>query len=119
MKLKTLRPRLAAVNTNRIKLMNGERRRVSGSARVSAKQRIFRRDGGLCCMCGAVVGLHDSQLDHRQALQFGGSNDDANLWTLCVPCHGSKSKREAITGQPDEVAMSRPAPQSSDDLIII
>ncbi|WP_133308720.1 HNH endonuclease [Salmonella enterica] len=119
MKLKTLRPRLATVNTNRIKPMNGERRRVSGSARVSAKRRIFRRDGGLCCMCGAVVGLHDSQLDHRQALQFGGSNDDANLWTLCTPCHDGKSKREAATGQPDELAMSLPAPQSSDDVIII
>ncbi|HED5889191.1 TPA: HNH endonuclease [Salmonella enterica] len=119
MKLKTLRPRLATVNTNRIKPMNSERRRVSGSARVSAKRRVFRRDGGLCCMCGAVVDLHDSQLDHRQAVQFGGSNDDANLWTLCRPCHEAKSKREAATGLPDELSMSRPAPSVVDDVFVV
>ena len=40
-KLKTLHPRLKAIDTRRIKPVYGENRRVSGSARVSLKRRIY------------------------------------------------------------------------------
>ena len=100
-KLTTLKPRLKAIDTRRIKTVYGENRRISGSARVGLKRRIYVRDGGHCCMCNRVVDLHDSELDHRLALQFGGDNDESNLWTLCIDCHSGKSAREASTGQPD------------------
>ncbi|MGX8939420.1 HNH endonuclease [Symbiopectobacterium sp. Eva_TO] len=109
-KLKTLQPRLKAIDTRRIKPVFGEHRRVSGSARVSLKRRIYARDGGHCCMCDRVVDLHDSELDHRVALQFGGNNGEANLWTLCIECHSGKSAREASTGQPDEEALKHYIP---------
>lgn len=104
-KLTTLKPRLKAIDTRRIKPMYGENRRISGSARVGLKRRIYVRDGGHCCMCNRVVDLHDSELDHRVALQFGGDNDESNLWTLCIDCHSGKSAREASTGQPDGEAL--------------
>lgn len=109
-RLKTLPPRLKAIDTRRIKPVFGEQRRVSGSARVSLKRRIYARDGGHCCMCGRVVDLHDSELDHRVALQFGGDNSEYNLWTLCIECHSGKSAREASTGQTDEEALKHSVP---------
>lgn len=104
-KLTTLKPRLKAIDTRRIKPIYGEQRRISGSARVGLKRRIYARDSGHCCMCNRVVDLTDSELDHRIALQFGGDNSESNLWTLCTECHAGKSAREAATGQPDEQAL--------------
>ncbi|MDM3268620.1 HNH endonuclease [Citrobacter sp. Ce129] len=110
-KLKTLQPRLKAIDTRRIKPVYGEHRRISGSARVSLKRRIYVRDGGHCCMCQRVVDLHDSELDHRIALQFGGDNDESNLWTLCIDCHSGKSSREASMKQPDSEALKHSVPK--------
>ncbi|HAU4359682.1 HNH endonuclease [Klebsiella oxytoca] len=120
-KLKTLQPRLKAIDTRRIKPIYGEHRRVSGSARISLKRRIYVRDGGHCCMCGHVVDLHDSELDHRIALQFGGDNDERNVWTLCIACHSGKSSREASTNQPDIEALKHSVPldKSQDGIVIL
>jgi 5-methylcytosine-specific restriction endonuclease McrA len=109
-RLSTLQSRLKVIDTRRIKPLYSENQRVGGSARVSLKRRIYVRDGGHCCICDRVVDLHDSELDHRIALQFGGNNAESNLWTLCTECHAGKSAREAATGQPDEVAMKCSAP---------
>ncbi|EFA8312710.1 HNH endonuclease, partial [Escherichia coli] len=35
------------------------------------------------------------------ALQFGGGNEETNLWTLCTECHRQKSASEAASGMPD------------------
>ncbi|MCM4655534.1 HNH endonuclease, partial [Escherichia coli] len=48
-----------------------------------------------------VVDLCDSELDHRIALQFGGGNEETNLWTLCTECHRQKSVSETASGMPD------------------
>lgn len=118
-KLTTLKPRLKVVDTRRIKPVHSETRRVSGSARVGLKRRIFVRDDGRCCMCGCIVDLHDSELDHRVALQFGGDNTEGNLWTLCVPCHAGKSARETQAGQPDIEALRHAVPRNDECLVII
>lgn len=109
-KLTTLKPRLKVIDTRRIKPVYGEQRRISGSARVGLKRRIWVRDGGHCCMCACAVDLHESELDHRIALQFGGDNAERNLWTLCTGCHAGKSAREAATGQPDSEALKHGVP---------
>lgn len=114
-KLKTLQPRLKAIDTRRLKPVYGEDRRVSGSARVGLKRRVYVRDRGHCCMCDRVVDLCDSELDHRIALQFGGNNAEANLWTLCIPCHAAKSAREASEGRPDDEALKYPVPGAYDN----
>lgn len=94
-KVTMIRPRVAQVDTRRTASMTSETRRISGATRVSAKRRIYARDGGRCQICHCVVDLSDSELDHRTPLQHGGDNHDDNLWTLCVPCHAEKTKREA------------------------
>ncbi|MBB7083951.1 HNH endonuclease [Escherichia coli] len=99
--LRALPGRIKTLNTRRINVLKGEQRRVSGSARVSLKRRIWRRDAGHCCLCGCVVDLCDSELDHRIALQFGGGNEEMNLWTLCTECHRQKSVSETASGMPD------------------
>ncbi|AMF87327.1 HNH endonuclease [Escherichia coli] len=99
--LRTLPGRIKTLNTRRVNILKGEQRRVSGSARVSLKRRIWRRDAGHCCLCRRVVDLCDSELDHRIALQFGGGNEETNLWTLCTECHRQKSASEAASGMPD------------------
>ncbi|EHZ9014324.1 HNH endonuclease, partial [Escherichia coli] len=93
--LRTLPGRIKTLNTRRVNILKGEQRRVSGSARVSLKRHIWLRDAGQCRLCGRVVDLCDSELDHRIALQFGGGNEETNLWTLCTECHRQKSAREA------------------------
>ena len=109
-KLKTLQPRLKVIDTRRIKPVSGESRRISGSARVGLKRRIWVRDGGHCCMCSRAVDLHESELDHRIALQFGGDNTERNVWTLCIECHAGKSSREAANGEPNAEALRHPVP---------
>ncbi|EHV12624.1 HNH endonuclease family protein [Escherichia coli DEC4D] len=99
--LRTLPGRIKTLNTRRVNVLKGEQRRVSGSARVSLKRRIWLRDAGQCCLCGRVVDLCDSELDHRIALQFGGGNEETNLWTLCTECHRQKSVSETASGMPD------------------
>ncbi|MDO2364482.1 HNH endonuclease [Escherichia coli] len=99
--LRTLQSRIKTLNTRRVNILKGEQRRVSGSARVSLKRHIWLRDAGQCCICGRVVDLCDSELDHRIALQFGGGNEETNLWTLCTECHRQKSAREAAGGMAD------------------
>lgn len=70
-------------------------------------------------MCGRVVDLHDSELDHRIALQFGGDNETTNLWTLCIECHSGKSSREAAAGQPDAEALKHSVPSGEGQAGII
>lgn len=113
-KLTTLKPRLKVIDTRRIKPVYGELRRISGSARVSLKRRTWVRDGGHCCICARVIELHESELDHRIALQFGGDNSERNLWTLCKGCHAGKSAREAATRQPDEEALKHEVPAAEE-----
>lgn len=114
-KLTTLKPRLKVIDTRRIKPVYGENRRISGSARVGLKRRIWVRDGAHCCMCSRAIDLHESELDHRVALQFGGDNTERNLWTLCKECHAGKSAREMATAQPDSEALKHTVPYADDE----
>lgn len=51
--------------------------------------RIKRRDGHRCIICGSTDKL---EVDHRRALMNGGTNDESNLFTLCDKCHTVKTK---------------------------
>jgi 5-methylcytosine-specific restriction protein A len=57
---------------------------------------IFLRDGFTCAMCGKLQG-DTSKLacDHRQAHKGNSALfwDEANLQTLCKPCHDSRKQR--------------------------
>lgn len=63
-----------------------------------ARTKIIRRDGGCCLRCGTS---EDLEVHHIQPISQGGTNDDANLATLCVSCHhsahgGSKTSGEIV-----------------------
>jgi 5-methylcytosine-specific restriction enzyme A len=97
MALKMLRPRLATINTNKVKVLDtkaGATPRVRGSVWMATRRAVLLRDGYRCCECGRV---HTSnEIDHEIPLEQGGSAmDQSNLKVLCVECHKAKSSREA------------------------
>ena len=61
---------------------------------ISKRRRfeIMKRDNFRCQLCGSssVAGIQ-LHVDHRIPLAKGGSNEDANLWTLCDRCNLGKS----------------------------
>lgn len=58
----------------------------------AARFAIFKRDGYRCQLCGqsAHAGAR-LEVDHKLAVANGGTNDPANLWTLCQVCNNGKS----------------------------
>lgn len=98
MKLTTLKSRLqtAAPRLSTLTARPGAVERKRGYAGVMDRKRIRERDCGLCQECrrqGRTTPGHP--VDHIQPLWDGGSDDDSNKETLCVPCHDAKTAREA------------------------
>lgn len=56
---------------------------------------ILKRDDYRCQLCGRTAAGHLVVLhvDHRHPVSKGGTDDDANLWTLCSDCNLGKSDR--------------------------
>ena len=61
---------------------------------AARRLRILVRDAYTCCVCGLVVHGRDAHVDHIIPLEDLGSDNDTNLQTLCVSCHGAKTIRE-------------------------
>ncbi|MAG66595.1 MAG: HNH endonuclease [Pseudomonadales bacterium] len=57
------------------------------------RDQIFLRDGYTCQHCGKVT--HELELDHIVNVAQGGTDDDENLQSLCVPCHKQKTAMES------------------------
>lgn len=58
--------------------------------RPSERLRIFRRDRYACQYCGATSPDVRLAVDHVVPLARGGTNDERNLVTACVPCNAGK-----------------------------
>jgi len=56
-----------------------------------ARYAVFKRYGFRCCQCG-IVSRDGAKLevDHRTPVSRGGTNDPANLQTLCRECNRQK-----------------------------
>lgn len=100
MALKTLKPKLQAINTSRVKVLDvkaGATERVRGRSWMSLRREVLMRDGYACQCCGKV--RLDNECDHIQPLEQGGAAMDiSNMQTLCGGsdgCHTAKTKREA------------------------
>lgn len=52
--------------------------------------RIYKRDGYRCVFCGSN---EDLSIDHRHPVSRGGTNDEDNLQTLCMPCNVRKGAK--------------------------
>lgn len=69
------------------------------------RQRILRRDNGLCQGClrnGVLTAVGDKPYsawcDHIRPKAEGGTDDDDNLQTLCRSCHQAKTDAEKARG---------------------
>ena len=92
---KTLKPRLAALNTNRVKLLEtkaGATPRLRGDTWMKIRRDVLVEGGFTCVDCGQVS--MSNEIDHEVPLEQGGGNDKANLRIRCIPCHSKKSVAE-------------------------
>jgi 5-methylcytosine-specific restriction protein A len=56
----------------------------------SIRARVLARDRFACQSCGKRSEL---EVDHIVPVARGGSWELDNLWTLCKPCHGAKTRK--------------------------
>jgi len=73
---------------------NGERVNVTDEGAINLKTRaeILREARGRCGMCGKTIEKHGITLvvDHRIPRDWGGSNEQENLWAICEECNAGK-----------------------------
>lgn len=51
------------------------------------RQRVLKRDGFRCRMCGAEA----TEVDHIRSVVMGGADTEANLWASCRSCNAHKA----------------------------
>lgn len=62
---------------------------------MAIRKRVLRRDRGLCVLCQAQGrATQAEEVDHIVPLEQGGTDDEANLQSVCRPCHRTKTVRE-------------------------
>ncbi|MEZ6954134.1 MULTISPECIES: HNH endonuclease [unclassified Aeromonas] len=64
------------------------------------RKRILERDKYLCQVCLALgIVTPATQVDHIVNKEAGGTDDDDNLQSICDPCHGTKTRAEALAAR--------------------
>lgn len=80
------RPKLLHLGEQSWLVMVPKRRPVPRKVRAA----IYARDGHRCRRCSSAERL---TIDHIRPIARGGTDDTANLQTLCQPCNGGKGAR--------------------------
>lgn len=102
-RLRCIRPPLAPAPTTagwKPDAIRGSRhQRGYGAAWDRIRQRILKRDEGLCqpCLAEGRTSL-GVQVDHIVPKAQGGDDSDANLQAICEACHKAKTARESRGG---------------------
>lgn len=82
------------VGTNSVYIIKGERSEPALERNINIRVRaaVLGRAHGRCQMCGRTIKQHGIELvvDHKIPVDWGGSNDEDNLWALCVDCNAGK-----------------------------
>jgi hypothetical protein len=93
-------PRLNRVSTDF--LMGSQQYSTPGTRtkhkrNVSAllKKKVAASQQWKCASCNALLD-ETYEIDHKIALEHGGTNDPSNLWALCPHCHRKKTVNERI-----------------------
>ena len=74
--------------------VNASDTRLRGRPWMRIRDRVMRRDCGLCQQCKREGRLQMAeQVDHKGEHADGGSDDDSNLEALCGDCHKVKTTR--------------------------
>lgn len=102
-RLRCLRPPLApapATTGWKPDAIRGSRhQRGYGAAWDRIRQRILKRDEGLCQPCLAEGRTSPGvQVDHILPRARGGDDSDTNLQAICEACHRAKTARESRGG---------------------
>lgn len=95
MALKTLKPRLTAMNSNKLPVLAtkaGATPRIRGRQWMAMRKNTLIAADFACVDCGRVSATNE--VDHDTPLEQGGSNDASNRVVRCVECHKAKTKRE-------------------------
>ena len=67
----------------------------SGHAWAKIRQRILRRDFGLCQPCKRAGLLTPAQqVDHIVPVSKDGGNEESNLESICLACHDDKTRAD-------------------------
>jgi len=78
----------------------------------SIRTRVLLRDEGACQKCGRRDHLN---IHHIQAVMDGGSDDDSNLVTVCIPCHREWELAEMVM----DIPFDRWLPLPSYDVLLM
>ena len=80
---------------NNVEVVSKKKKKRKSHSSVSPETRIavLERDSHRCVKCQSTQKLQVHHIWHRK---FGGSNDMANLETLCLKCHIKEHKNEPI-----------------------
>ena len=76
-------------------ILNSTNQKPTGKNRVNINNKlryeVLSRDGSKCKRCGKTPddGIK-LEVDHKIPVEWGGTNDINNLWTLCNECNGGK-----------------------------
>ena len=60
--------------------------RLDETAYEELRQRVLRRDGWRCQLCGSTTSL---EVHHQQFRSHSGEDTEDNLITLCNDCHST------------------------------
>lgn len=97
MALKTLKPRIAMLSTQRVQSIGraGATQRTRGSAWMKTRA-AWLREHPLCVECEkqGFVSI-DIEVDHIVPLWEGGVDNPSNYQTLCIEHHAEKTAGEA------------------------
>lgn len=71
-----------------------------GAAWDKTRDRIRERDGNFCQPCMRDGKIKPArEVDHITPKAEGGTDDDANLQSICIPCHRAKTQAEGARAQ--------------------
>lgn len=62
----------------------------------NCKEKLLKRDGNTCAVCGRTLDLSTCTIDHIYPRRFGGNDDFDNLQLLCAECNMLKSASSEI-----------------------
>lgn len=85
-------------------VLKGERKEpvLERGVNIRVRAAVLGRAHGRCQMCGRTVAQHAVVLvvDHKVPVDWGGPNEDENLWAICEECrakwHGAWRRREPV-----------------------
>lgn len=99
--LTTLKPRVATLNTSRVRPLTTSDQRMRGSRLQRRNARLVLKSP-LCAHYTAQGIVRAVEVwDHIIPLWKGGQDHEHNLQGLCIPCHDIKTKAEERAGGSD------------------